>query len=196
MTSPKSPRRRTLPLGVCVMACNKHGQVLAVQRPEDTSLFSMPGGKLEEGESFLEAAIREMQKETGILLSMDELVEVYRGECEGAQRYDVATFLAVGAQAEHLSPQEGEAAAQWVDAAVLMDPERSPFSRFNRLALTEAHCEMQVLTSWMKLSPEEAAAWKALEGELANSLALSDRKTLTGAAAPPASGTRDQLRGP
>ena len=49
-----------------VVVLNDKGQVLLVSRKDDHSDFGLPGGKLDEGETFEEAAIREVKEETGI----------------------------------------------------------------------------------------------------------------------------------
>lgn len=49
------------------------GLVLAVSRKGRPNDFGLPGGKCEAGEGFLEAALRELQEETGVVLTPDDL---------------------------------------------------------------------------------------------------------------------------
>jgi 8-oxo-dGTP pyrophosphatase MutT (NUDIX family) len=48
-----------------VLAFNQ-GKVLAVSRKNDTTKFGLAGGKVDPGETYLEAAIRECYEETGL----------------------------------------------------------------------------------------------------------------------------------
>lgn len=57
--------------GILIIENNK---VLAVSRKEDPTDFGLPCGKVEDGESFSQAAIRELGQETGLIASNLSLV--------------------------------------------------------------------------------------------------------------------------
>lgn len=64
----------------CVgVVCWKGEQVLLIRRGRAPRLgrWSIPGGKVEYGESLIEAAHRELHEETGISASISELIYVY-----------------------------------------------------------------------------------------------------------------------
>jgi len=63
--------------------------VLGVSRKDDHTAWGMPGGKLDPGEDFTQAAIREMFEETGIKVS--QLKEIWHGLDAGG--YNTTTFL-------------------------------------------------------------------------------------------------------
>lgn len=55
---------------------NTEGQVL-LQRRRDNNAWGFPGGAMELGESAEEAAIREVQEETGLTIVVEKLIGVY-----------------------------------------------------------------------------------------------------------------------
>jgi 8-oxo-dGTP diphosphatase len=57
---------------VCVV---RHDALLTV-RKRGTGRFMLPGGKIEEGETPLECAVREAAEEVGLILDPDSLVEI------------------------------------------------------------------------------------------------------------------------
>lgn len=70
--------------------------VLGVSRKHDPNDFGLPGGKLDFGESFIEAAVRELKEETGLDLTTCKYV--YENVCGDSTRGDVlyytVTYLA------------------------------------------------------------------------------------------------------
>jgi 8-oxo-dGTP diphosphatase len=50
----------------------KEGRVLLVRRPED--VWAFPGGKVEQGETIRDAALRELFEETGVHAELDQLI--------------------------------------------------------------------------------------------------------------------------
>lgn len=55
----------------CTLIMNEEGQILAVSRKDDPNAFGLPGGKLEELETSMQAAIRETLEETGYHIILD-----------------------------------------------------------------------------------------------------------------------------
>ena len=64
---------------VCVLILNKDkSKFLSVSLKEDHTDFNLPGGKVEMGESLIEAGIREIKEETGIdIFNLQFLYESY-----------------------------------------------------------------------------------------------------------------------
>ncbi len=96
-------------------------RVVAVTRPEGG--FALPGGGVEPGESFAEAAARELHEETGLRVQSLESLFVQRGERA------VGAFLGRGPRGHLRSSDEG--------VALLVAPERllrGPYGAFARRA--------------------------------------------------------------
>ena len=72
-----------------VVLINEEGLILLVSRKDDHTSFSLPGGKLDEGETFEAAAIREVKEETG--LDVFNLQLIFAMHRKGRMGY---TFLA------------------------------------------------------------------------------------------------------
>lgn len=78
----------------CVLVFSKDGtKILAVSRKDNKDDFGIPGGKVDEGESFIDAAIRETLEETGFTINITDTAKnnpfiSYDGKCE------VRTFIA------------------------------------------------------------------------------------------------------
>lgn len=63
----------------CVyVECPITGRVLGVARRDNQNDFGLPGGKVEPGELELDAAVRELEEETGIKANRGHLREVFR----------------------------------------------------------------------------------------------------------------------
>lgn len=64
--------------GAAVVIVNDEGEILLQKRPDGR--WGLPGGLMELGESMEEAAIREVQEETGLTVSNLQLLGIFSGE--------------------------------------------------------------------------------------------------------------------
>ena len=75
----KNPLRPLIMTSAGTIIINNEGKVLLQQRTDNLK-WGFPGGSLELGESFEEAAIREAKEEVGLTLNTLKLFNVYSGE--------------------------------------------------------------------------------------------------------------------
>jgi len=111
-------------IGVGGIVFNAHKQVLMIKRnqPPAAGLWSVPGGKLEAGESLTEACRREIKEETGLDAEVKNIVAVVERRIEGFH-YVIIDFLAVLNNAENTAPiaQSDVSEAGWIGLDCLAD---------------------------------------------------------------------------
>jgi 8-oxo-dGTP diphosphatase len=100
---------------------DESGRILVVRRarPPSQGLWSIPGGRVEPGETLAEAARREVREETGLDVDIQEVlghVDIPHGEIV----YDVADFAAtVTGNVPPLAAGDDACDARWVTAPEL-----------------------------------------------------------------------------
>ncbi len=132
MSSNEYPDRPRVAVGAVVF---KDQRVLLVQRgrPPARSLWAVPGGSVELGESLQQAAQREIYEETGVRIRATEPIFVFdhvEHDKQGNVRFH---YVIVDLAAEYLGgePKAGDDArlAAWIDAPTLSRLELSPMTR-------------------------------------------------------------------
>jgi len=112
------------------------GRLLVIQRGHDpgAGLWSIPGGRIEPGETDEQALVRELLEETNLQVMVGKLVGRVWREGPGGTVIDIRDYAATVA-AGTLCPGDDAADARWVTAAELA-----------RLEVTEGLIE--ALTEW------------------------------------------------
>jgi ADP-ribose pyrophosphatase YjhB (NUDIX family) len=106
---------------------DNHGRLLLVRRATEPGRgrWSLPGGRVEPGESDAEALRREMQEEVGLPVLVGDLVGSVLRAAPGRGIYQIFDYrcavadAAVGGPADAPTPRPGDDAAdaRWVSAA-------------------------------------------------------------------------------
>jgi 8-oxo-dGTP pyrophosphatase MutT (NUDIX family) len=122
---------------VCViLPIDALSTVLAISRRNDTTQWGFPGGKVDQGESNVAAAVRELSEEVGVSLEAEHLEPIYAGPCPGKgpdDSYWVTTYLYTGPvpDMKALTAEPG-LVLKGACRALLCDSRHSPFARYNQ----------------------------------------------------------------
>jgi 8-oxo-dGTP diphosphatase len=152
---PDDPLSPSLPDAVRRIPCvgaivaDEFGRLLVVQRlnPPAVGHWSLPGGRVEPGESFPAAIAREVREETGLDVRVERLVgTVERAGLDGVV-YDIRDYACV-VTGGTLTPGDDASAAMWATVDDL-------------LALPTSTGLLDALTEWDVLPPRA----EAVEGE-------------------------------
>lgn len=92
-------------IGVGGILFNQYGQVLLIKRgqPPAEGQWSIPGGRLEAGETLATACEREFAEETGLAVSASHVVAVVERKLEGFH-YVIVDFLVILDGADFTAP--------------------------------------------------------------------------------------------
>ncbi|MBE5876871.1 MAG: 8-oxo-dGTP diphosphatase [Lachnospiraceae bacterium] len=105
-------RTENVELTVLCLIHNEKQYLLQDRVKKDWKGYTLPGGHVEPGESFVDAVIREMKEETGLTIQNPKLCGVKQFPIEGG-RYIVFLYKADQYSGELISSEEG--AMHWVN---------------------------------------------------------------------------------
>lgn len=116
---------------VCVLIIREDGKILAVARRGTTDQWGLAGGKVDpEDTSFAGAAVRELQEETGLKVSPDDLNFLFTRECLGEVDYVAHTFQLDVKHVPNNFEFKGDAGpVEWVTKQDLLN---GPFAIYNK----------------------------------------------------------------
>lgn len=107
----------TILTNLCLVT-DPEGRLLMQNRVDpDWSGWTLPGGHVEPGESFVHSAIREVEEETGLTIEDPVLCGVTQFPTDSGARYIVLFFRATRYHGTLRGSSEGE--VRWVDRAEL-----------------------------------------------------------------------------
>ncbi len=129
---------------VVIPTYNTIEEIFAVSRRNDFTQWGIPGGKQEVGESNLDAAIREIREECGVLLDPLHLHPIHVGPCYGkdGNNFWVTAYLYKQTIPFEDMTSENGFKIQPMELLNLCQDNISPFAPFNN----------RVISSWRLLS--------------------------------------------
>lgn len=115
---------------VCVLITNEEGKLLSVSRKDNPSDIGLIGGKVDDGESLIDAVIRETFEECGLVITKDDLYKVFFDFCGD---YSVTTYFCnkIFNESELHSDEKG--VLKFVDYKDLLDSSNSYHQYNNKL---------------------------------------------------------------
>ena len=104
---------RTENAGLTVLCLIQDGNRVLLQNrvKNDWKGYTLPGGHVEAGESFVDAVVREMKEETGLSIKNPKIVGIKHFPMENG-RYIVLLFKATEFEGTVVSSEEGE--MEWI----------------------------------------------------------------------------------
>jgi 8-oxo-dGTP pyrophosphatase MutT (NUDIX family) len=117
---------------VCILAFDLDLRVLAVSRRNETSQWGLIGGKVDPGETSVQAAAREFYEETGVAIGTDCLEPLYCAACPGDEDFFCTTFLYLGTidSLTTFTPEPG-LTVMFLSRDTLCMRDMSPFALYN-----------------------------------------------------------------
>lgn len=96
------------------------GRLLVIRRghPPGEGLWSLPGGRVEPGETDAEAVVREIAEETGLRVEPGRLIGSVDRPAPGGATYDISDYAAT-VTGGALRPGDDATEARWVTAEEL-----------------------------------------------------------------------------
>lgn len=118
---PAAPRANSIVPSVTAAVRDEAGRILLIHKI-DNDYWALPGGAMDVGESVADAAVREVQEETGVLVELIGLVGIYTDPGH-VMAYDDGEVRQEFSVCFHARPISGEPrqdntetkAARWVD---------------------------------------------------------------------------------
>lgn len=116
---------------VCILIETPDDKFIAVSRRNSETCWGLPGGKVDPGESNVEAIIRESFEEICLDVDPAQLAPLYSGICPGEVTYWVTTYLYKLPYDPEVLKAEEDLLIKALTLDELCDPAISPFAKYN-----------------------------------------------------------------
>lgn len=126
LNDPTAPSANSLVVAVTVFVQDDQGRVLLIRR-SDNSLWALPGGAQDVGESTAQAAIREVQEETGLHVEPIKISGIYSDPAHviaydnGEVRQEFSICLRARTVSGEIRTSNESTEVKWVEPAAIDD---------------------------------------------------------------------------
>ncbi|WP_327033016.1 NUDIX domain-containing protein [Micromonospora ureilytica] len=120
LNDPTAPQANSLVVAVTVFIQNERGHVLLIRR-SDNSLWALPGGAQDVGESTVQAAVREVEEETGLHVEPSGISGIYSDPAhviaydDGEVRQEFSICLRARVVSGRLRTSSESSEVKWVE---------------------------------------------------------------------------------
>jgi 8-oxo-dGTP pyrophosphatase MutT (NUDIX family) len=135
LDDPKAPKANSLKPSANVVVLNEDKQILLIKRT-DNGNWSLPGGAMDLGESIGQAALREVQEETGIDCELTGLVGIYTNPnhvleytSDGEVRQEFSVVFTARAVSGQPTPSSESSQVVWVSPEAIDEHAMHPSMR-------------------------------------------------------------------
>ncbi len=135
--------KEEVPLAVSVIVLNNDNKLIGVSRKDDHNDFGLPGGKVEpDDRDTLDAIIRELYEETGLLYEREKFIKIYQG-CH--MEYWQTTYFvnAISDMDDSVFDYDEPHVVKWTDWQTVFD---GCFGEYNKIV----HDKLETLLTCLK----------------------------------------------
>ena len=135
LNDPNAPRANSLVPSANAVVTNERGEILLIRRT-DNGNWSLPGGAMDLGETVADAAVREVEEETGVRCKITGLLGIYTSPAhvvqytsDGEVRQEFTVVFTAEAVSGEPRTSNESSAVEWVDPSEVDAYEMHPSMR-------------------------------------------------------------------
>lgn len=113
----------------CLLLLHPDGSSFAVCSRRNSTVYGLPGGKMDPGETMAQTAVRETAEEIGVLVDVSKIELLFADAIPGDKDFWVETFIAVSPTSE-LKEMESGITVKWITWPSFL--QNNAFEKYNQ----------------------------------------------------------------